>query len=72
MDLGSYLGHKKGHQGRDLWMLWVCVMMGLVLFPYAAIHGMLWASELVMGDRNDPNNPFKWDKIRLNLPGEPI
>ena len=31
--LGSYLGQKKYHQGKPLWMIWVRPMMGLVLSP---------------------------------------
>ena len=71
VDLGSYLGHKKDRQGRSLWMHWVRLMMGLVLSPYASIQVLLWASEVVRGYRSDPNNPSRWDKIRLNLPGDP-
>ena len=70
-DLGSYLGDKKDFQGTTLWMLWVRLMMGLMLSPYAAIQGLLWASDVVKGDRSDPNNPFRWYNISLNLPGEP-
>ena len=71
VDLGSYLGHKKEPQGTPLWMLWVRLMMGLMLSPYAAIQVLLWVSEVVRGDSSDPDNPFRWDKIRLNLPGDP-
>ena len=47
-------------------------MMVLVLSPYAAIQGLLWVGEVVRGDRGDPDNPFRWYKIILNLPGNPI
>ena len=69
--LVSYLGYKKDRQGTPLWMLWVSFMVGLVLFPYAAIQVLLWGSGVVMGDRREPNNPFRWDNIKLNLSGEP-
>ena len=46
-------------------------MMGLVLYPYASIQGLLCASEVVRGDMRDPDNPFRWYKIRMNLPGDP-
>ena len=42
-----------------------------MLSPYAAIQGLLWASEVVRGDRSDTNNPLRWDKIMLNLHGDP-
>ena len=72
MDLGSYMGHTKYCQETPLWMRWVRLMMGLVLSPYAAIQGLLLASEVVRVDRSDPDNPFGWYKIRFNLPGDPI
>ena len=46
-------------------------MMELVLYPYAAIQDLLWVSEVVRVDSRDPDNPFRWDNIRLNLPGDP-
>ena len=52
-------------------MIWVGLMMGLVLYPYAAIQGLLWASEVVRGDSSNPDKLFRWNKIRLNLPGDP-
>ena len=52
-------------------MRWVRVMMGLVLSPYADIQGLLWASEVVRGNRSDPDKLFKWDKIKLKLHGDP-
>ena len=33
VDLGYYMGHTKDRQGKPLWVNWVCLMMGLVLFP---------------------------------------
>ena len=54
--LGSDLGHKKYRQVTPLWMLWLHLMMGLVLYPYSVIQGLFWASEVVRGDRSDPDN----------------
>ena len=67
VDLGSYLRHKKYQKGRSLWMRWVRFMMVLVFSPYANIQGLLQESEVVRGNRSEPNNPLRWDKIRLNL-----
>ena len=71
VDLGSYLGYRKDHQGTTIWMLWVCPMMGLVLSPYAATQGLLWSSEVLMGYKSDYDNPLMWDKVILNLNGDP-
>ena len=46
-------------------------MDALVLSPYNAIPCLLCSSEVVRGDRSEPNNPFRLYKIRLNLPGDP-
>ena len=45
--------------------------MGLVLSRYAALQGLSWESGVVRGYRRDPDNPFRWDKISLKLPGGP-
>ena len=71
VDLGLYLGHKKDRQGTPIWMRWVILMMGLVLSPYSAIKVLLWASELVRGDRSNPDKPFRRDNIRLNFSRDP-
>ena len=71
VDLGSYLGHKKDRQGTPLWMRWVLPMMGMMLSPNTDTQGMLWAIEVLRGDRSDADKPFRWYNIRLNLPGDP-
>jgi hypothetical protein len=30
---------------------------------------MMWALEIIFGDRKDARNVFRYDRIRLNLPG---
>ena len=46
-------------------------MISLVLYPYAAIWVLLWVMGGVRGYRSDPDNLFRWYKIRLDLPGDP-
>lgn len=43
--------------------------MGLKSSPYQAVQAVMVAKEFVMGDRKDPANAFRWDVVRLNLPG---
>ena len=43
--------------------------MGLRPSPYQACQGMMWALEIIFGDRNDAQNVSRYDRIRLNLPG---
>ncbi len=44
-------------------------MLGLCPSPYNAIQGTYLAEELVFGDHHDPDNPFRWQRVQLNLPG---
>ena len=43
--------------------------MGLRTAPYQAVQGMLWAQEMILGDRRNKSNVFQWEKVKLNLPG---
>jgi hypothetical protein len=43
--------------------------MGLTSSPYFCIKALLIALEMVAGDRRSAINPFRWDRIHLNLPG---
>jgi hypothetical protein len=43
--------------------------MGLKPSPYQAVQGMMVAEDLIKGDRFDKSNPFRWDFLRMNLPG---
>ncbi len=42
--------------------------MGFRCSPYIATQTFAWSEEIVVGDLSDPNNPFAWDEIKLNLP----
>jgi len=46
-------------------------MMGMKNSPYVCIKGLLLALEWIKGDHWDVRNPFHWDTIQLNLPGDP-
>ena len=43
--------------------------MGLKSSPYQAGQAILVAKEVIKGDRKDPGNAFRWDDVRMNLPG---
>ena len=49
---------------------WKRCAMGLRPSPYAAVKGALIARRLIMGDRRDPLNPFRWNRVVLNQPGD--
>jgi hypothetical protein len=44
--------------------------MGCKSSPYQAVQGMTVADELIRGNPRDLKNPFRWDWIRMNLPGK--
>ena len=52
------------------WMSWNRIAMGLKWSPYQAVKSMHFAEEVIRGDRKDPANVFRWDHVRLNLPGQ--
>jgi len=51
------------------WVYWHRAGMGLKSSPYQACQAMMVFEEIVKGDRKDQRNPFRWDKVVMNLPG---
>ena len=68
VDLTKYGGTIKEFE-TVAWEVWQRAAMGLKPSPCQAVQGMMVAEELIKGDPKDPTNPFKWDQVRLNLPG---
>ncbi|MFN9979482.1 MAG: hypothetical protein ACK53Y_06195, partial [bacterium] len=54
---------------QSLWERWVRSAMGLNSSPYNTVQGMLFAEEIIRGDPANSKNIFRWDYVRLNLPG---
>ena len=52
------------------WLAWNRIAMGLKWSPYQAVKSMHFAEEVIRGDRHDPANVFRWDYVRMNLPGQ--
>ena len=68
VDLTLYI---YGGRVGTLWECWQRAAMGLTSSPYQACQGMAYLEEVIRGDPRDPNNIFRWDQVRLNLPGDP-
>lgn len=64
IDLSRFFG-----DGKVLWERWTRAAMGLKSSPYQAVQAVLVAKEVILGDRLEKSNAFRWDKVRLNLPG---
>lgn len=54
-----------------VWECWHRALMGCKSSPYQAVQGMTVAEEVIRGQPQDSNNVFRWDEVRLNLPGDP-
>lgn len=48
---------------------WERTLMGLRLSPFICTQSFAWGEEIVRGDLKAEKNPFRWDKVVLNLPG---
>jgi hypothetical protein len=56
--------------GQIVWEVWQRCAMGLKPSPYQAVQAMMVAEETIRGDPKDPKNPYRWDVVRMNLPGK--
>jgi hypothetical protein len=52
------------------WLSWCRCAMGLKSSPYQAVRFMHFAEEIIRGDPAALDNIFRWDRVRLNLPGQ--
>jgi hypothetical protein len=49
---------------------WSRNAMGLKPSPYASVKGALRAKRVILGDRSELGNPFHWEKVCTNMPGD--
>jgi hypothetical protein len=56
--------------GTPCWERWERCLMGLKPSPYNATRAFAWCEEVIRGDPSDDRNALRWDRVRLNLPGE--
>ena len=58
--------------GAQLWECWHRMDMGMRPSPWVTIRLLMWMMEIVVGDRIEATNPFRWDAVKLNLPNSPL
>lgn len=58
-------------KNKRVFLRWTRCLMGLRCSPYLCVKAFAWAEEFIKGDIKDPNNPFFYDTISLNVPGAP-
>ena len=54
---------------RAIWMRWNRTLMGFRSSPFIACKIYGWCLDVVQGDITNEKNSFRWDGIKLNLPG---
>ncbi len=58
------------HEGKDtVWQRWGRLLMGFTASPYLACRYLLRARKILLGDRLNPSNPYRWEKVIKNYPG---
>ena len=50
---------------------WDRPAMGLTGSPYQSVQTATRGKRMILGNRKDQSNPFRWDSVELNLPGRP-
>lgn len=53
------------------WEHWCRCSMGIKASPYGCVRMDQLRNEVARGDPRSPHNPFRYDTVRLNLPGSP-
>jgi hypothetical protein len=53
-----------------LTLTWDRPAMGLTCSPYQSVQTGTRAKQLILGNRAQESNPFRWKDIQLNLPGD--
>jgi hypothetical protein len=50
--------------------MWRRNAMGLKPSPYNSVKGALRAKKIMLGNRKVKSNPFHWERVELNMPGD--
>ncbi|KAL7572643.1 hypothetical protein ACA910_010392 [Epithemia clementina (nom. ined.)] len=58
-------------RSKTIWETWNRCAMGLSPSPYQATQSVQRVKRLALGDRHDPTNVFWWNRVLVNLPGNP-
>ena len=69
VDLTPYFPDELTPTSRSLLERWERSAMGLKPSPYSCVQAIMVARDFLLGDRSLASNPFRWDCVKLNLPG---
>lgn len=53
-----------------LWMRWGRLFMGYAESPFFSNKFFAWCIDMIRGARLETSNPFRWNKVLINLPGQ--
>lgn len=67
---GAMIGGDIGTAGGVIWEHWEWCLMGFKPSPYNAVRAFGWCEDIIQGYERDLGNPLRWDRVRLNLPGQ--
>ena len=70
-DVRQFAGVDVREMGGAKWERWERMLMGFRPSPYVCTQTFGWGENLIRGNRKCPNNPLRWDSIKMNLPGDP-
>jgi hypothetical protein len=61
---------EKEQEDTKRWILrWERSLMGVRSSPFNCVRVYLLSEDIIKGDHLDETNPFRWDQVKLNLPG---
>jgi hypothetical protein len=63
VDLTKYFPEGVPEGTQVLWERWTRCTMGLRSSPYQACQGMMWALEIIVGNRNNSENVFCFERV---------
>lgn len=68
-DLRKFAGVDVREIGGEQWERWERTLMGFRPSPFVCTQTFAWGETLIRGDRLDRDNPLRWDRVIMNLPG---
>ena len=69
VDLSSLFPEELFPGVSELYARWERMLMGFRPSPYLTTRDLMRLEPMLKGNRHDPNNVFRWERVVLNLPG---
>jgi hypothetical protein len=69
VDFTKFYLEELDETNKFIWERWNRCAMGFRLCPFVTIKALAWLQEKVFANRNDLENVFHWESLKVNLPG---